>query len=65
MDTVTSNSDDNPFAGLKLQPVGKVSVCMPTDEWLCKKLGKLNVTLVEGYLSCRSEADGLLKDQFI
>ena len=65
MDTAAANSDDNPFAGSKLQPARKVSVCMPTDQWLCKKISKLNVTLVEGYPSCNSEVSGLLKDQFI
>ena len=40
-----------------------VSVCMPSDEWLCNKLKKL--TLMEGYPSSSSEARGLLKDQFI
>ena len=64
MDTATSTSD-NPFAGPKTQPAGKVSVRMPTDEWLCRKMGKLNLTLVEGYLSHSSEASGLLKDQFV
>ena len=49
MDTATSTSDDNPFAGPKTQPIGKVSVKMPIDEWLCRKMGKLNLTLVEGY----------------
>ena len=44
MDTAAANPDDKPFAGPKHQPAGKVSVCMPTDEWLCKKLSKLNVT---------------------
>ena len=38
---------------------------MPTDEWLCKKMGKLNLTLTEGYPSRSSEASGLLKDQFV
>ena len=38
---------------------------MPTDEWLCKKMAKLNITLVEGYPSCSSEDGGLLKDQFV
>ena len=42
MDTTTANSDDNPFAGPKLQPSGKVSVSMNTDELLCEKLSKLN-----------------------
>ena len=43
-----ATSDDNPFAGPKLQIPGKVSVQLPTDEWLCRKLNKLNLTLVEG-----------------
>ena len=64
MDTATSTADDNPFAGPKAQPAGKVWVNMPTDEWLCKKMSKLNITLVEGYPSHSSEA-GLLKDQFV
>ena len=65
MDTNTSNADDNLFAGSKVQTPGKVSVQMPTDDWLCKKLSKLNVTLVEGYPSRSSEAGGVLKDQFV
>ena len=44
---------------------GKVLVTMPTDEWLCSKMGKLNLTLTEGYPSRSSEAGGLLKDQFV
>ena len=44
---------------------GKVSIQMPTEDWLCKKIGKLNLTLVEGYLSRSSEAGGLLMDQFL
>ena len=38
---------------------------MPTHEWLCKKMGKLNLALVEGYPARSSEAGGLLKDQFV
>ena len=38
---------------------------MPTDEWLFKKLDKLNMTLVEGYPSRTSEARGLEMDLFI
>ena len=37
LDTATTASDDNPFAGPQSQPTGKISVNMPTDEWLCKK----------------------------
>ena len=40
-------SDDNPFTGPKTPAPSKVSVQMPTEEWLCKKLSKPNVTLVE------------------
>ena len=65
MDTAASTSDDNPFASPQAQPAGKVSVTMPTDEWLCSKMGKLNITLTEGYPSRSSEAGGLLKDQFV
>ena len=65
VDSTASKSEDNPFAGPKSQPTGKVSISMPTDEWLCSKMGKLNVTLTEGYPSRSSEAGGLLKDQFV
>ena len=65
MDTAASKSEDNPFVGPKTQPTGKVSVSMPIDEWLCSKMGKLNLTLTEGYPSRSSEAGGLLKDQFV
>ena len=60
MDSSTNTSDDNPFAGPKAAVPGKVSVQMPTEDWLCRKLSKLNVILVEGYPSCSLEAGGLL-----
>ena len=50
MDSAAATSDDNPFAGPKSQPTAKVSVKMPTDEWLCRKMGKLNLTLVKDIL---------------
>ena len=65
MDSTASTSDDNPFAGPKTVTPGKVSVKMPTEDWLCRKLAKLNVTLVEGYPSRGSEAGGLAKDVFL
>ena len=37
-DTSSSSLDDNPFAGSRTLPTGKVSVKLPADEWLCKKL---------------------------
>ena len=66
-DVESSNtaSDDNPFLGPKVPVPGKVSVNMPTEDWLCKKLSKLNLTLVEGYPTRCSEAGGLVKNQFL
>ena len=58
-------SDYNPFAGPKTPAPSKVSVQMPTEEWLCKKLSKLNVTLVEGYPSRTTEAGSLSMDTFL
>ena len=65
VESTAATGDDNPFAGPKSQPAGKVSVRLPTDEWLCNKMAKLNVTLVEGYPSRSSEAGGLLRDQYV
>ena len=58
-------SDDNPFSGPKAPVPGKVSVTMPTEDLLCKKLSKLNVTLTEGYPTRSTEAGRLMKDQFL
>ena len=60
-----SSSDDNPFAGSHVQPTGKVSVKLPVDDWVCKKMEKLNLTITEGYPARNTETAGLHKDQFI
>ena len=60
-----SSADDNPFAGSGVQPTGKVSVKLPVDDWLCRKMEKLNLTVAEGYLSRNTETAGLLRDQFV
>ena len=65
MDTHTSSAEKNPFAAAKQQPVGKVSVTLPTDNWLCRKIDGLNLTLTQGYLSRSSEAGRLQRDQFV
>ena len=65
MDTTTGSSEDNPFAGPRLQTPGRISVQLPTDEWLCRKLSKLNSTLTDGYPSRSAEAGGLQRDQFL
>ena len=60
-----SSSDENPFAGAHVQPTSKVSVKLPVDDWLCRKMGKLNLTITEGYPARNTDTAGLLKDQFI
>ena len=59
-----SSADDNPFAGSRVQPTGKVSVKLPVDDWLCRKMEELNLTVAEGYPSRNTETAGLLRDQF-
>ena len=65
IDSATTGSDDNPFFRHKtVTPKRFLYKCL-LKEWLCKKLSKLNVTLVEGYPSRSSEAGGLMMDQFL
>ena len=64
-ETVSSAADDNPFAGTRIQPTGKVSVKLPVDDWLCRKMSKLNLTITEGYPTRNTDNAGLLRDQFI
>ena len=56
---------DNPWVGHRAQPVGKVSVELPPEDWLCRKLETLNIVLIEGYPSKSSEPVGLHVDQFL
>ena len=65
MDTTLASSEDNPFAAPKIQPAGKISVQLPTDDWLCWKMDRLNLTLTQGYPAKGSEPGGLQRDQFI
>ena len=58
-------SDDNPFAGPKAPLPSKVSVQMPTEDYLCRKLSKLNLTMTEGYPSRTTEAGSLPMDHFL
>ena len=61
-DNSAASMDDNPFAGSRVKRTGKVSVRLPVDEWLCRKMEKLNLTVAEGYPSSNSENSGLLRD---
>ena len=64
-ETVSSTADDNPFAGAHTQPTSKVSVKLPVDDWVCRKMSSLNLTIKEGYPTRNTDNTGLLKDQFI
>ena len=64
-ETVSSAADDNPFAGARVHPTGKVSVKLPVDDWLCRKISNLNLTITEGYPTRNTDNTGLLRDQFI
>ena len=50
-----SSADNNPFAGSRVQPTGKVSAKLPVDNWLCRKIEKLNLTISEDYPSRNTE----------
>ena len=63
--SASSSLDDNPFAGSRVKPTGKVSVKLLVHEWLCRKFERVNLTVAEGYPSRNTETDGLLRDQFV
>ena len=56
---------DNPWTGHRSQPMGKVSVLLPPEDWLCEKLENMNLVLIEDYPSKSSEPGGLHMDQFL
>ena len=62
---IVSSTDDNPFAGSRVKPTGKVSVKLPVEDWLCRKMEKLNLIVAEGYPSKSTQTAGLLRDQFV
>ena len=64
-ETVSSTADDNPFASAHVRPTGEVSMKLPVDDWLCRKMSSLNLTLTEGYPTRNTDNTGLLRDQFI
>ena len=65
IDSSSSSLDDNPFVCSRGQPTGKVSIKLRADDWLYRKLEKLNLTIAEGYPSRNAETAGLLRDQFV
>ena len=64
-DSALYSLDDNLLASSRAQPTWKVSIQLPVDDWLCRKLEKLNLTISESYSSRNAETAGLLRDQFV
>ena len=52
VDSALSSSEDNPFAAPKQQPSGKISVNLPTDNWLCRKMDRLNTDSGISFQEC-------------
>ena len=61
----TDNKSDNPWKGKHPRRTRKVSIELPTDNWLCYKMEMLNTRPAEGYPSRSQEAAGLKIHQFI
>ena len=65
LEYLPASRTDNPWVGHCAQPVGKISVDLPPEDWLCRKLEALNLVLIEGYPSKSSEPGGLHVDHFL
>ena len=60
------NKSNNQWKGKNPKRPARISVDLPPDDWLCKKLERLNHTVVvEGYPSRAQDSAGLKRDQFI
>ena len=64
-DSASSSQDNNPFTCSRTSHIGKVSIKVPIDDWLCRNFEKKNLTVQEGYPSCTSETAGVNRDQFV
>ena len=60
----SANSEDDPFT-FRAKPVGKVSLKMPADTWICKKLETLSLTLKSGYPSGSVDPSPLPRDHLL
>ena len=56
---------NNPWKGKNPRPPIKVSVALPPNEWLCQKLEKLNLEVVEFYISRSQDFCAFKVDQFV
>ena len=56
---------DNPWTGTRSQPVGKISVAFPSEDWFCRKFEQLNLYIIDGHVSRSGERGWLRTDQFL
>ena len=49
LEYTVSSCSDNPWTGNQAQPVGKISVNMPPEDWLCRILESLDLIVCTGY----------------
>ena len=56
---------DNPWTGARSQPVGKISVAFPPEDWFCRKFEQLNLYIIDGHVSRSGERGWLRTDQFL
>ena len=59
------DKSNNPWKGKNPRKPTRISVAMPSDDWLCQKLERLKLTVAEGYPSRSQDSAGLERDQFI
>ena len=54
---------DNPWTGTRSQPVGKISVAFPPEDWFCRK--QMNLYIIHEHVSRSGERGWLRTDQFL
>ena len=56
---------DNPWASTRSQPVGKISVAFPPEDWFCRKFEQMNLYIIDGHVLRSGERVWLRTDQFL
>ena len=54
---------DNPWTGTRSQPVHKISVAFPLEDWFCTKFEQMNLYIIDGHVSRSGERGWLRTDQ--
>ena len=64
-DSSSGSTDDNPWDESTPSSTSRLSVKVPVEKFLCRKLESLNLTVREGYPQRSAESTPLTRDQFI